>query len=280
MNNIFKIIIIFLLIFIIIDYLLKDSEHFNNQKKYKIAIITSIYGNYDNLKEQNINNKNLVDWYCFTDNVNITHQIPWTIINTPYHLINTDNNDTYNSYKNYYKNIKDDKTFNMMSAKYYKIKTHEIDILKDYDYYIWVDGSMNLKNNFIDNMINLINNGNELINFKHNKRDNIKDEVELSASWSKYYDQNLQFQYNDYIKNNFTDKEGLFELPIICKKNNDRINRIFDMWWIHNLKYSFQDQISYPYVLWELNDKPDHVIKLNVFDNDKYSNVECHTLEC
>lgn len=59
----------------------------------------------------------------------------------------------------------------------------------------------------------------------------------------------------------------------MVKANDPTINKIFDDWWTHNLIYSYQDQISWPYVLWLNQTKPDYVIQLNVCDNDIFSYV-------
>jgi hypothetical protein len=240
---------------------------------HKIAVITSIYGNYDNLKTHNIPGADQVDWFCFTDNKNISSN-QWKIINTPYHL-NDPDSETYKKYKNFYSNIdKNQKSnvYNMMCAKYYKMKAHHIDILQDYDYYVWIDGSIILRPDFIKNVLKLCDNYN-LINFKHSERNNIKDEYKLSITMIKYKDQDLTTQYKTYIDSGFKDDVGLFENTISIRKNTSIINKIYDEWWIHNLKYSYQDQISYPYVLWKFNYKPDYIINENVFNNNNYSYV-------
>ena len=244
-------------------------ENMENNQIKKIAIITAIYGNYDNIKEQDINNKADVDWYCFTDNTDMKSD-QWTIITTPYHL-----NSTKYEYKNSYHNVSDKKIYNMMCAKYYKLKNHEIDILQKYDYIIWIDGSITLRPNFINNVLtNIIDNDYELASFKHSERNNINDEVKLSLTMDKYKTQDLNTQYQFYLQDGFNDNIGLFENTIIIRKKTERINNIFDLWWIHNLKYSYQDQISFPYVLWKLNENPDYVIQENVFNNTEYSFVD------
>ena len=237
----------------------------------KIAVITSIYGDYDNLKDQeNVLERDLVDWYCFTDNSKIKSDF-WKICNVPYHIINTKNNNDYLKFKNYYNNIKDHKIYNMMSAKYYKSQMHHIDILQNYDYYIWVDGSMFLRDNFIVNIFKLIDQDYNLINFKHSVRNNIKDETNVSINMNKYKYQNILYQYNSYIEDKFPDNIGLFEKTIFIRKNNEIMNDLFNLWWLNNLEYSYQDQISYPYVLWKKNIKPDYIINENVFNNKNYS---------
>ena len=246
---------------------IKKLEELNTSNR--IAIITAIYGNYDNIKEHNIQSKDSVDWYCFTNNNNMKSKT-WNIINTPYHI---NNKELKNSiYKN--SNSKDKKTEYMMAAKYYKIKSHKIDILKNYDYIVWIDGSIFLQNNFINNIISLINKNYQLINFKHSMRNNIKDETIVSKKMLKYKNQDLDYQYKTYIKEGFQDNIGLFENTIIIRKNNSNIEKLFDEWWIHNLKYSYQDQISYPFVLWKNKINPDYIINDNVFNNKDYSYVD------
>jgi len=269
--KIYNYLIILILLFILyylLNNILKKKENFMDKN---IVVITSIYGNYDNIKDHtNVLENKSVDWYCFTDNKNIKTNF-WKICNTPYHIINTKNKNEYINLKNYYDNIKDPKIYNMMSAKYYKAQMHNIDILKKYDYYIWIDGSMFLRDNFLINVFKLINKDYNLINFKHSVRNNIRDEMKLSIKMKKYNSQNILEQYNIYIKDNFPDNIGLFEKTIFIRKNNESINDLFDLWWLNNLKYSYQDQISYPYVLWKKNIIPDYIIEENVFNNINYS---------
>ena len=235
----------------------------------KVAIVTAIYGGYDNLKEPtDVNNRDKVDWFCFTDDANMKSPI-WKIINTPYHTQN--GKEEYKQYKNYFDNIKEDKVRNMMSAKYYKVKTHEIDILKGYDYYVWVDGSLLLRTEFVNNIQKLIDQSYSLINFKHPQRSNIKDEMDVSVRMGKYVNQDIPSQYAAYMKEGFPDDMGLFECTMIIKKNTPTINEAFDVWWIQNMQYSYQDQISYTYSLWKKGIKPDHVINQEVFNNPDYS---------
>jgi hypothetical protein len=258
---------IILVLILILLILFNLGQNFTNVSPKKIAVITSIYGNYESIKNhKNVKNKDLFDWYCFTDNENLKSNL-WTIINKPYHLLNTTGN-----FKNNYQNIDDDFTKNMMSAKYYKAQTHNIDILKDYDYYIWVDGSLFLRDSFVINVLKLLDSGDsDLINFKHSSRNNIKDEVFYCKDWKKYIKQDLKHQYNHYVNDGFPDNTGLFELTSFYRKNDTNVNKAFDLWWEHNLKYSYQDQVSFPYVLWKFNKLINHkVLNENVMKNKNY----------
>jgi hypothetical protein len=229
----------------------------------KIAVVTAIFGDYDNLKtpppDCELHDK--VDWFCFTDNPSMSSS-HWKIIHTPYHL-----NNSLQEYK-------DNVHKNMMNAKYYKIMMHRIPLLQNYDYYIWIDGSVSLRPTFLTNIFPLLSsNHNRLIHFQHSVRNSVRDELEASMSMQKYKDQPLREQYDQYRKEGFPDTMGLFENTVFVRKNDTLVNKMMEMWWMHNLNYSYQDQISYPFVLWKTGMRP-YVIRENVFDNEQYTFVD------
>jgi hypothetical protein len=237
----------------------KIFEHFDSGAP-RIAIISAIFGGYDEPKEQNINDKNLADWYLMTDSSN--NVSGWNVITQKYHLENTPPNED----KNNYNNITETSVYNMMSAKYYKCQTHHIDILRNYDYYVWVDASVELKPDFMKNIMEIIHKDKSLANFRHGVRTTVKDEITESMKSDRYKEQKVEEQYKMYVADKFPDNLGLYELTMFIRKNNTTINTLFDDWWQHNLKYSYQDQISYPYVLWKHKMKPDYVIEQYVAD--------------
>lgn len=263
--------IIFILLITIYNNLqifkqLQLNEFFTN--KPKVAIVTANYGSYDTPKNHsNVLNSHLVDWYYFTDNSKLKNSLDskWKVITKSYHLIKNKSNYP-NSLPNSNKH-----THNIMSEKFYKVCTHRIPELDNYDYWIWIDGSVYLRDGFVDEILKLINSGNKLINFAHSERDNITDEFNLSIQMDKYANQDLLYQYRTYMDSGFEDDQGLYENTIMVKANDPSINKIFDDWWLHNLMFSYQDQISWPYVLWLNGTKPDHIIKMNVFNNEIYS---------
>jgi len=221
----------------------------------KVAIITSNYGHYDNVTEHDINVEN-IDWYCFTDN-NITSK-QWKIITKPYHLQDVTQGKNANS--------KDSSVYNMMASKYYKMKHHKIDILDEYEYIVWLDARVRVKNEFISLISSVIIHDYKLVNFKHSKNSSIKEEVYESLSQERYVKQDVMGQYEEYRKDGYNDTV-LFENGVFIRKVNEEINDLFDEWWRHNVQYSFQDQISYPYVLWKHNQFP-YTISKSIWKNN------------
>lgn len=241
------------------------------QAQAKIAIISAVFGNYDSIKQQRIENAKSVDWFLFTDAPPQHHVHPWKCITQPYHL---------EACPQTFNDIKDKRIFNMMSAKYYKAQTHNIPLLAPYDYYIWIDGSIFLRDNFINNVLETIQQSgpSDIISFKHSARNNILDEVKESVGMNKYRGiaDKIVNQYNDYIGQGFKDDVGLFENTVMIKRNNPKSSTIFDMWWEHNVKYSYQDQISFPFVLWKTNTTP-FLIHEYVFNNTRFSFITKET---
>ena len=266
-------------ILLIIWFIYSSKLHIKKINEYfyqpKVAIITANFGSYDTPKSHsNVLNSDLVDWYCWTDNKNLKKKLDskWKVITKSYHLINMGMIKNRSKYYNSIPN-RNKRTHNMMSAKFYKACTHKIPELAKYDYWIWIDGSVYLRDGFVNEMLKLINQGHKIISFAHSVRNNITDEFNLSIQMEKYAGQDLLNQFRLYMDSGFEDNQGLYENTIMVKANDPAINKIFDDWWIHNLKYSYQDQISWPYVLWLNQTKPDHIINLNVFDNDIFSYV-------
>jgi hypothetical protein len=246
------------------------------EKPYRVAVITAIFGNYDTVKEHPIRLSEKVDWYCFTDNKNLKSNF-WNVIYTPYHIQNDDG--SLNGNINSFDSITDQKVKNMMAAKYYKAKTHEIDILKGYDYFIWVDGSIFLRDSFLEEVFKLFDRGYGLISFKHSKRTTLEDEIEESRLLKKYTSQPLEDQYKRYKNEGYNNDVELFENTIMIRKNTRENAKLFNLWWVENVTMSYQDQLSYPYCLWKLNMYPDYVIKENVFNNEKFSYVNYDLLK-
>jgi GR25 family glycosyltransferase involved in LPS biosynthesis len=232
----------------------------------KVAIITSIYGSYDSITEQN--NISEVDLYCFTNEEIKSNS--WKIITTPYHL--SDNTKGKNSIHD---NINNHSIYNMMIAKYYKIQSHYIDILQSYDYIVWIDARVLVKNEFIPFIFSMIEKNKKLINYQHSERNNIMKEVSESLKQKRYVEQKIINQYQIYKERGFPDQSGLFENTVFIRTIKDKnINDIFDLWWKHNVEYSFQDQLSYPYVLWKSDIYPDYIIRDGTVWNSKYTSVK------
>jgi hypothetical protein len=150
------------------------------------------------LKQNNISE---IDLYCFTNEEIKSNS--WKIINTPYHL--SDNTKGKNSIHD---NINNHSIYNMMIAKYYKIQSHYIDILQSYDYIVWIDARVLVKNEFIPFIFSMIEKNKKLINYQHSQRNNIMKEVIDSLKQKRYVEQKIINQYQIYKERGFPDQSG------------------------------------------------------------------------
>ena len=242
----------------------------------KLAFITAIYGEYEKsckkFKKQTID----TDFICFTDNKNITNN-GWIIDNTPYHIINKSKIDTKNKYNSLNKNKH---TFNI--AKYYKQNFHNIPILKKYDYIIWIDGTIEIINENISQYI--INNMNDklLMTWTHEFRKGILLNEVLASDFERYTScywnqqhqpyQNIYKQfiiykingYNDEYWNNHKHYNNFYNTNvgvwitcfIVFNNKHPNLINFLDNWYLQTLEFTTQDQISFPYICFKLNNIP------------------------
>lgn len=230
---------------------------FNNLKNKKIAIYSAIYGGFDDIKEQPKQSINC-DFIMFTDNAKLLEAAKnstWKIVEDKRQI--TQDESKLEKYKK--------TNVNRIIAKYYKCNPHEI--LADYDYVIWIDGSAQIKNqDFIKTLVKKLGRK-ELMVFKHPERDNIYDEAEFCKDWPKYKDLDIMGQVQYYKSVGFPDNYGLSAGGMIVRKNKlDSVKKFNEYWWNENLNWTYQDQLSFEYSVWKTEVKLKR-LNLNLWDN-------------
>lgn len=124
------------------------------------------------------------------------------------------------------------------------------------DWYVWVDSSIRLRGNKICDWIEKTADGKELCLFKHSYANSIREEVnrvrdnlDRSVSYIKrrYSGEPLLEQLVYYYGDkNFVD-DRLFGMTMFAYKRSAA--PLMQEWFNHNVEWSIQDQISFPYVL-------------------------------
>ena len=234
------------------------NSHFNVNKlfilKNDIAVISCNYGDYDKSVSNinNIKNKNYFDWYYFTDKfTNIKNG--WNIITKNYYNIDNDFN---------HKKIHNNNN-NYMYSKYIKCQHHKIDILKKYKYIIHLDGSFEITNiNFVNDILSIIRK-NIFFIFEHYYRNTIEEEYIISNTIKKYENQNMLMQIKRYYKNKYIDNT-LYESGFFIYKKTNKTIKLMNEWFNEIIDYSFQDQISLPYIIQKYNINP-YILNENNF---------------
>jgi GR25 family glycosyltransferase involved in LPS biosynthesis len=142
-----------------------------------------------------------------------------------------------------------------LRAKYFRMCSHMLYPLVPF--FIWVDSSIQLKDGIIDWMKNILGDY-DAVFFKHSLRSSIVEEnnyvnenMKTSYLNKRYSNYDLNAQVDSYLKDGFPDKDGLIETGLFLRKNTENVNKAFEHWFIEQVKWSIQDQLSLPYILWK-----------------------------
>ena len=202
----------------------------------KKVIYTTIFGGYDELTEPHFVPDGW-DFICFTDTDLKSKN--WKIVKTtPFYNDNTRN------------------------AKQYKVLPHRH--LSDYEYSIFIDGNMTIRNNPDELISNYLSNSNVAF-FDHNKnlldpRDCIYKEAEIIFEFGRRngnYKDNpelIKSQMEKYISEGYPKDNGLITGMIIIRKHNEKdCVKVMEDWWTEIKYHSRRDQLSFNYVAWKNN---------------------------
>jgi len=157
-----------------------------------------------------------------------------------------------------------------LKSKYFKMCSHWLQ--PKYDLHIWVDSSFEVREGFIEWMIEQLGDA-DCAFVKHPWNTSIGEEVVNTHNSvvdgdeyakSRYAGENMVDQVKSYLQDGFPMDFGLFCGGIFIRKNIPHVNHAFDHWYIENIKWSMQDQLSLPYILWK------HNLSLKVIDSDLY----------
>jgi hypothetical protein len=256
----------------------------------KICFITAIYGNYEASCKKFATQTIETDFICFTDNADIISN-GWIIDNTPYHIINKNYLDN-DKYTNSLTNNKH--TFN--TAKYYKQSFRHIPILQKYDVIVWLDGTIEIIYDKTSEYI--LNNIYEkkIIGWHHEWRNGILEgEVAASNAFYRYNStfwngqeqpyQDVVNQYFDYLRDgynvsfykNMNSHTPHFGVWITCfvafHVKDENIQNFLDFWYLQTLKYTTQDQISFPYVCQKTNIIPYTLPNNEIYGDSPHSST-------
>lgn len=192
-----------------------------------IALVSAVIGDYDKIKS--IPTVEGVDNFLFTDVTDIDTNLNWNVIN-----------------------VERNNAHPRLQAKQYKLLTHKY-ISYHYETIIWTDGSVNWKSS--ESIAEMIENSMqyELSMFEHPIRDCIYEEAKFSLSMPKYKNTGIERQADAYRQIQHPEHWGLWASGIFVRKNTFYINNMFEFWMYQNIKFTYQDQISLPYVLRKFN---------------------------
>jgi len=204
------------------------------------VVYTAIFGGHDTLK-QPVPQDEPCDFICFTDIRMPSRVGAWRVIYIRH----------------------DSKLHPRMQAKWFKLLSHRIfprgrlalryapfSLRRRADLSIWVDASLQIKGSgFVRDMRARLG-GHDWAMFVHPDRDCIYDEARVSATLVKYRGLPILPQVEAY-RSVVPPHSGLYACGIIVRHEPapKRTKRANELWWKENLKWTYQDQLSLPYVL-------------------------------
>jgi hypothetical protein len=210
----------------------------------RIAIYRTIFDDYNDLKP--IPQQTMpFDYYCITDNTELKIDGCTTIV--PQY-----------PRKDLHPRLR---------AKFFKLFPFELPELSDYDITIYIDGSINVHNsNFIQWCLNNLKG--DMLLFKHPQRNCIYDEFNASKELNKYKYEMQDIQMTNYSQF-YPRKGGLYACGVLIRRNTEILREVMVKWWFEIIKYSWQDQVSFPVVCKLSNFIPD-TFKESQYHNDYF----------
>ncbi|MCD7880028.1 MAG: DUF616 domain-containing protein [Candidatus Gastranaerophilales bacterium] len=206
---------------------------YKNFRKTNKVCYSCITGGYDNVSEHPYINYSW-DYILFTDNEKLIKKGKckhWTV-----------------------KPLEYKESTNVKNNRWHK--THPHLLLQKYDYSLYIDGNISIRNKTIFNKLKNLIKDNVLISIpQHPERDCIYDEAIACKGFLHLdFPEIIDAQMEIYKKDNYPKNNGLFENGIIFRQhNNQKVIDTMETWWNLILNYSKRDQLSFAYSAWKNN---------------------------
>ena len=199
-------------------------------KTNPLIIYTAITGNYDDLKSPIFIDPN-VKYICFTNNPQLSSD-KWEI-----------------------RYVSDSSLSDVQLARKIKILPFEfMDIDKNI---LWVDAKYSIFSD-LRKYISRYLRKSSILCFPHFSRNNVCDEMSVLVQMYPYIKEKLIIQTGTYLLEGFKDDCGLYDTGCIYRDFSDeKVYIMMKQWWDNISNYTHRDQISFPYVCWKNNFRPD-----------------------
>jgi len=202
----------------------------------KIAVYTSIFGNYDPIVEP-LYKSDKCDYYAITD-LDIPENSAWKKMDVIF-IKGFDDMDSYHK------------------SKFCKMMPHLL--FPEYEYSIWVDGNVQIVADMYP-LVDRLDEQHTMGMFQNPLHDCIYTEAKYNICQNNVKVQQIQNQINIYKAEGFPQMFGLREFSIIARRHNDEeCVRMMNDWWEQVNTYTMRDQLSFPYVLWKYGKTMDYV---------------------
>lgn len=196
------------------------------------AIYTCLVGGYEQLLQPEVVDNDF-DYICFSNDIHDSQVGVWKIKKIPYqHELSS------------------------RLSRYVKILPHKV--LPGYDYSVWMDANIQIKERFFYEKVNhRILEGHLVAQVPHPTSKDVYEEIR-NAYYGEKTDWRSAKNMLTYLrKNGYPQSQGVFENNLILRKHNDtRIISISEDWWQEFCYSAPRDQFSLMYVYWKHHYKP------------------------
>jgi hypothetical protein len=152
-----------------------------------------------------------------------------------------------------------------MKAKYFKILPHKT-FLWYYDYVVWIDGSVLLRQQDFAEYVETLMKKSDLAMFRHPVRKCLYDEYNFCCRIRKLedYDNSVRL----WLENiDMPVDWGMWAGTVIIRKmRQSAVENLMNDWWQYIQKVTFRDQITFPYVCYRHKYTP-YTIDENLYNN-------------
>ena len=133
------------------------------------------------------------------------------------------------------------------------------------DICVWIDGSFEIVDiGFKDFCVDALGDK-DFIVWQHPDiaiRDCLYKEAQFCQDWPKYKNQPIREQVEFYRSEGMPENFGLWACGTIVWRNTEMAKAFGEEWFMQNQRWSIQDQISFPYLVWKMQPNfgvfPDH----------------------
>lgn len=142
-------------------------------------------------------------------------------------------------------------------AKFPKMQGH---LFTDADVIIWIDGSVQIvSNNFVEYMMECLK-WHDVVIGKHNLRDCAFDECNYVIDEINKGNEYLSKRYTIAEMNYIIEQLKAFQMPynsglyacgIFARRNNEKVNRLFNLWWVNEKLNKTLDQPYFAYLAYK-----------------------------
>jgi hypothetical protein len=125
------------------------------------------------------------------------------------------------------------------------------DLYTDCESSLWIDGSVHIRDDtFIEHARALLVEHELVLTDHPEERDCLYQEAEHCRDWTKYRDEPLSAQVATYRSEGMPEHFGLWAAGTIARRHTGRMQAFGDAWLAEMERWTIQDQVSLPYLLW------------------------------